>query len=288
MPVKLPLISVIIPTYKRKKYLRQVLKDLADQTEKQFEVIVASQGEGKITLPIGVKGSVYYLKKPSITKAKNLAISKARAEVILVLDDDLRLPKDLIAGHLARHKRGWNLAAGPALEKKQFVIKRGGKSFGKFSVFGELNTDYRTVVNPTAVTAVPGGNLSFKKDCWEAADGYDENFKGNSINEDSDFCLRLTKECGKILFDPKLLVTHLRAGGGSRAFGSTVSAAWYEDLFYNHLYFYLKHWPKYLLPFFFAYRMRQVFTCIVKYGKFRLAYLKAPLRGYMRAYRQSR
>lgn len=171
------------------------------------------------------------------------------------------------------------------MEKEQFIIKRGGESFGEFSIVGELNTDYRKIKNPVLVTAVPGGNLSFKKECWEKIGGYDENFIGNCINEDSDFCIRLSNAFGKILFSPDLAVNHLRAPQGSRAFGNTKSAKWYEHLFYNHLYFYLKHWPKIYLPFFFLYRMRQVYTCIVRYGRLRVSYVLAPLIGYTRAFK---
>ncbi|MFH1896284.1 MAG: glycosyltransferase [bacterium] len=279
-------ISVIIPTYKRQKYLAQLLGDLSRQTFKDFEVVVVDQGNSTPALPAGRRRGVEWinLDKPSIVKAKNLGISRAKGGIILVLDDDLRLPKDLVEKHVGAHKkRGVVAVAGPALEKDVFIIKRGGKTFGEFSLLGELNTDYRRVENPTLVTAVPGGNLSFKKSHWRAIGGYDEKFAGNCINEDSDFCLRLTRQFGKILFDPALAVTHLRAEGGSRAFGSAQSAKWYEDMFYNHLHFYLKHWPKTLLPLFFMYRMRQVYTCVARYGKFKLNYARAPLKGYQRA-----
>ena len=293
--MKKPLISVIIPTYKREKYVKQVLADLAAQTDKRFEVIVVTQGglSGSrlaSTLARTINVKTYHRKEPSIVKAKNLGILKARADIILVLDDDLRLPKDLIGKYLELYSPQnpytpltSTAIAGPALEEDKYIIKRGAKTFGEFSIFGELNTNYRLVKKPTLVTAVPGGNLSFKKKCWEKIGGYDEDFVGNCINEDSDFCLRLSKACGKILFDPNLAVTHLRAGGGSRSFGDSHSAQWYQDLFYNHQYFFRKHWPKCLLPLFFVYRLRQVYTCVIKYGKLRLEYIKAPIKGYYKA-----
>jgi glycosyltransferase involved in cell wall biosynthesis len=299
-----PFLSVVIPTYQRESYLKQVLHDLSRQTQRDFEVIVVDQNDSRLEFtsePACRRGREkpprcrqLKFSPPSIVKAKNYGISKAKGNIILILDDDLRLPKDLIERYLSY----WSdpsysyfpAIAGPALEEDKFIIKRGGSSFGEFSIFGELNTDYRSVRKTIKVAAVPGGNLSFKKKVWERVGGYDENFRGNCINEDSDFCLRISKKFGKITFDPALTVTHLRAEGGSRAFsarggsalgeGSATSAQWYEDLFFNHLYFYLKHWPKCLLPLFFLYRMRQVYTCVAKYGGFRKDYVLAPIRGY--------
>jgi glycosyltransferase involved in cell wall biosynthesis len=284
--MKNPFISVVVPTYRRRKYLKRVLEDLAAQSFKDFEVIVVDQSDQPIEKTRGVRCLAY--SPPSIVRAKNYGISKAGGKVILVLDDDIRVPKDTLAKYAEHYRPNRShetySVAGPALEKERHIIKRGGHSFGEFSIFGELNTDYRlNLKGLSRVTAVPGLNLSFRKSCWEVIGGYDENFKGNCVNEDSDFCLRLTKKFGKIVFDPEISVKHLRAEGGSRAFGNIQSAQWYQDLFYNHLYFYLKHWPRWTLPLFFAYRMRQVYTCIFKYGKLRPKFVIAPLKGYLKA-----
>lgn len=274
-------ISVVIPSYQRPEAVKKTVRQLKAQTVwEQVEVIVAGQ---QYPLDFALDSGVIFFNLPeaSVTKAKNVAIRKAQGEVILVLDDDLEFGPELVDQHLAHYQELTVVAVGGKVIEPETARKAGlfPAAFGHFNFFGEPNTNSEDVMSPMAVEVTPGGNLSFRKEEWEKIGGYDENFSGNAVNEDNDFCLRLAKTYGKIIFDPLIIVHHQRLEGGTRGFGDVID--WYEQLFANHLYFFLKHFPKWRLPFFFIYRCHQMLACL-KYGRFARRSWLAPVRGYLR------
>ncbi len=98
-----PLVSVIIPTLNRYKYLDDVLKDLEKQDYKNFEVIVCDQSEP-------VDESFYKNRKLDIKLikqeekalwlARNRSIKESKGDYILLFDDDSRVESDWITNHL--------------------------------------------------------------------------------------------------------------------------------------------------------------------------------------------
>ncbi|MFD0762122.1 glycosyltransferase family 2 protein [Lutibacter aestuarii] len=89
---QLPLVSVIIPTYNREKYLLQALNSVANQTYTNLEIIVVDDGSDinyaeKICEKI--KNCKYYYKRNGgLSSARNYGVSKAKGEYIAFLDDD--------------------------------------------------------------------------------------------------------------------------------------------------------------------------------------------------------
>ncbi len=290
----LPFLSVIIPTYKRGKCLLNTLQNLLVQDYPSFEIIVADQTEHYdselwcrlVKLQKDVKITYLRLAQPSVTKAKNIAIAKAQGELILILDDDLSFGPDLLASHARRYQQvGVDGVGGRIVEHTVPKKHLFSASFGQFNFVGEPNTDSTGVTQFTKVAVTPGGNLSFSKQVWERIGGFDENFVANALNEDSDFCLRMVRVGYKLWFDPVISVSHQRAPqGGTRAFGDRLN--WFEQLFANNLYFFLKHYPFWKLPFFFIYRVRQEIACIFKYGHFSPRAIITPTRGYWLGWRR--
>jgi len=89
-----PLVSVIIPTYKRAHTLKYVLEGLKGQTYRNFEVVVVFKAAGDSTeevlkeygkdLPI----KTIMQKDGFITDAYNLGLKEANGQIIAFLDDD--------------------------------------------------------------------------------------------------------------------------------------------------------------------------------------------------------
>ncbi|MDP2873746.1 MAG: glycosyltransferase [bacterium] len=279
-----PTISVVVPSFQRPEALQSTVRQLKVQTVgEQMEVIVAGQQyPTDFALDSGV--TFFNLPEASVTKAKNAAIRKARGSIILVLDDDLAFGPELVARHLAYYQDQTVAAVGGKVSEPESARKAGlfPAAFGHFNFFGEANTDSEEVKYPIVVEVTPGGNLSFRKEMWEKIGGYDENFSGNAVNEDNDFCLRIVRAGGHIICDPQISVCHQRLEGGTRGFGDVVD--WYEQIFANHLYFFLKHFPKWRLPFFFVYRWRQELACL-KYGRFSWRSWWAPMKGYWKGFK---
>ena len=90
-----PFISICIPAYKRTHYLRRLLQSIADQTFKDFEVILSDDSNDNsvelIAAEFGDQFTIqYYHNKPSLgTPANwNYAISKASGQWIKLMHDD--------------------------------------------------------------------------------------------------------------------------------------------------------------------------------------------------------
>ncbi|MBD3250624.1 MAG: glycosyltransferase [Candidatus Pacebacteria bacterium] len=107
-----PFFSIVIPALNEEKYLPPLLNDLANQTFQDFEVIVV---DGKSDDQTVVKAkrfsskinlSVFNSQKRNVGAQRNLGAQKARAEWIIFMDADNRLPDYFLQGvkyQLERH-----------------------------------------------------------------------------------------------------------------------------------------------------------------------------------------
>jgi len=98
-----PLISVIIPTLNRYKFLKEVLVDLEKQSYKNFEVVVIDQSNPfqedfytKYNLDI----NLVFQEEKALWKARNTGILLAKSDYVLFCEDDIRFDADWILNHL--------------------------------------------------------------------------------------------------------------------------------------------------------------------------------------------
>ena len=94
-----PRVSVLIPVYNCAPWIAAAIESVLAQTYQDFEIIVADDGSTDQTVQIVQRyPRVQYLFQPhsGISAARNLALSKARGELIAFLDaDDLWAPNKL-------------------------------------------------------------------------------------------------------------------------------------------------------------------------------------------------
>lgn len=106
-------ISAIVPTRNRADLLPMVLDALRTQSlaRSQFEVIVVDDGSTDNTQKVLKKFAddlplrVFRQNHAGIAAAKNLGIFASRSPVLLFLDDDDVADHDLLAAHVATHRR---------------------------------------------------------------------------------------------------------------------------------------------------------------------------------------
>ncbi|MET0591513.1 MAG: glycosyltransferase family A protein, partial [Polyangiaceae bacterium] len=107
-----PELSVVVATYNRANLLRELLADLEKQSlpPHAFEVVIVDDGSKSPVKPAlaGEKTSyalrVIEQSNAGPAAARHHGISEARADVILIVDDDMRLPETLLEEHLRRHR----------------------------------------------------------------------------------------------------------------------------------------------------------------------------------------
>jgi glycosyltransferase involved in cell wall biosynthesis len=98
-----PFISVVIPTLNRYEYLKDVLKDLENQTYKNFEVIIVDQTDDfNAAFYEGwhLDLKFWFQEEKALWKARNEAIQSAKGAYILLYDDDSLVANDWIYEHL--------------------------------------------------------------------------------------------------------------------------------------------------------------------------------------------
>jgi glycosyltransferase involved in cell wall biosynthesis len=115
-----PQLSVVVATYNRANLLLELAHDLAKQTlsPASFEVVVVDDGsqtsarsilDGHKT-PFALR--VIEQANAGPAAARDRGIAAARGEIILIVDDDMRLPSVLLEEHLARHREGYSVVLG--------------------------------------------------------------------------------------------------------------------------------------------------------------------------------
>jgi GT2 family glycosyltransferase len=217
----LPAIGVIIPTYRRYAYLRDVLTDLAAQTIAPAEVVVVDQTEPRFreehlfdssmsSLPL----QVVRIAERGTCVSRNTGLSLVKSPIVLLLDDDLRFGPDLIRDHLrVLTETGAAAVHGavvsPAGDLAGHPVHNPNWDAG-WSLMASPSVSYRT-----PCIGVASGNLSIKRDALMQVRGFDERFNSGA-GDDFDLGLRLFRAGIFVVFDPAPVVTHLRAQSGGR------------------------------------------------------------------------
>ena len=173
--------------------------------------------------------------------------------------------KGLISAHAANYSDfslagvcGRVITAGRKIEPN---FKKVGKIYPWGLVAGGFSSKIRQEIGN-----VIGCNVSWRKGILEKVGGFDENFIGNALREESDLALRIKKRGWKIVFDPKAELTHVRAPtGGCRKNEDRIK--WYRDFFRNETYFFLKHIKHYWFFVFWLMRWQYFVRCMFGFGR---------------------
>ena len=269
---KKPLVSIIIPTYNRGQCLVDTLESLLLQDYPRFEIIVVDQStkefpeKNKYLKDHQNEILYFHLDKPSTPAAKNFGVQKSRGEIILFVDDDVLASKRLISAHIENYTDPWIggvsgrvVTPGQALELKHSHV-------GTISPWGTVSGGFSSLIRQP-VYNVLGCNCSWRKRAFEQVEGggFDTNFIGNALREETDLALRIQKLKWKIIFDPLAELTHVRAvSGGCR---KDNRLGWYHDFFHNETYFFLKHKSRIWFPLFWLIRWQYFVRCMFGFGR---------------------
>lgn len=192
--------DVIIPTIGRKKYLYDVLTDLAQQTHLPEKVIIVEQNSLETSIseldyltteswPFAIKH--IFTHQAGACNARNLALAEVESEWVFLNDDDNRLDKDLI-----------------------------GKVFSKAMQYGAevITTVYLQPqelqhYNRIHQSGIFGSGNSFVKKTALEKVRFDKALEFG-YGEDTDFGLQLRNQGQDIIFFPDLKIIHLKAPMG--------------------------------------------------------------------------
>jgi glycosyltransferase involved in cell wall biosynthesis len=198
-------ISIVIPTFNRRDFLKTTLNAFKNQTFFDFEVIVADDGSTDgtaemiktLVLPFPVKHS--WQKNAGRSAARNMGAISAPSKIILFVDDHNIPDKHLIEEHLAYHLK---------FKPDKLGAVRGHMVFIDDPQAAPANAKplpFMTRINLRLGEQDPlrfhTGNVSVVKEAFLKIGGFDEKIKEYGF-EDQEFGYRLKKAGYQIKFNP--------------------------------------------------------------------------------------
>ena len=210
--------SLVVPTFRKLALLEETLATLEGEPAERFEVVVASDGS-----PDGTNEFLRGYRPPyplvpvlldhnvGRAAARNAAIERTSHEIVIFLDDDMRVEPGFVDAHLAFH------AAGPPGDRRAGVgdvneraevrstpIGRYMATRGAHKILDQAPLPWRYFTS---------NNSSVRRADLVAVGGFDARYRAYGF-EDTDLGLRLERERGvRFGFVPAARSTHLELYG---------------------------------------------------------------------------
>jgi len=205
-------VSVVIATYNREALIAALLEELGKQTfpKDRFEVVVVDDGSKVAPLPKLLSLSLPYRLQAvrqanaGAAAARDHGISRAQGSVVIVIDDDMRVPVDFIAHHYAYHRTGAHVVVLGRMRPDENL-----KSMPIFERFHALMLEkmverFKQGQKPRGVDLFTG-NVSFRRDDYLRVGGFDRSL-GHS--EDTELGIRLEKIGADFVFGDDAYTIH--------------------------------------------------------------------------------
>lgn len=198
-------ISLIMCSIERTKEPDRLISSLVDQTYMNFELIVVDQNTDNrlesIVDKYRNKFAIRLLRsKPGLSRARNVALSHIKGDIIGFPDDDCWYPATLLEG-VARHfesfKECKGLSVGRADNQNSNVIGGRAKKLNRYNLWGHVSS-YRLFISRSIIDLVGG---------FDETLGVGAGTLWGS-GEDTDYVLRSMSICGNWIYDPSLRVFH--------------------------------------------------------------------------------
>ena len=230
-------ISCIIPTLGRGRILCDTIEMLLTQSYPAHEIIVVDQTAEPDAETRGALENWHQQKKirwlhqtePNASKARNVGALAATGDVVLFLDDDIRVKTDFLATYAETFERTGALAvSGQVLEGDGATVDElPPKAFDPEFGWLYFRKNYSKECETTFMISC---NAAIRRDIFLNLGGMDENYERGAWREETDFSMRFIREGFKFRYNPKCSIYHLGAkmvrGGGARSWWQE-SPFWY-------------------------------------------------------------
>ena len=205
-------ISIIIPTRRKNQILRRCLNSLSKQTYSPscYEIILVSKRKIKINQP-GIKIKIITISpKINHAEARNMAVKKARGEIIAFCDDDCILPQNWLSTASAYFtQKRVDLIGGPIIPPKErfFSCRLGAYLSGSKFAVGPSAPRWRKAYPEQKANAfnLILANTFMRKNCFMAVGGFDAR---QVPCEENLLYYKLQQKGYKLLYTPKITCLH--------------------------------------------------------------------------------
>ncbi|MEO6176116.1 MAG: glycosyltransferase family A protein [Flavobacterium circumlabens] len=184
------LVSVIIPCYNDHVYIQEAIDSVNNQTYQNIEIVIIDDGSRRETKEFLKKIqqenlTILYQENAGPSSARNNGIRHAKGDFILTLDADDYFDATFVEKAMFVFNQESNVG----------LVTCNGYIFNENGVVDEIISEEgdagHFLFNNSAI-----GNSLFRKKCWAAIGGFDENMKKGY--EDWDFHVSLIKANWKI------------------------------------------------------------------------------------------
>jgi len=218
-------ISVCIPTYGREEILLDTISLFLEQRPSAEEILIVDQTLQHDTYTYQrleqwqEAGDIRWIRLdiPSQPAALNVGLKQAAQPFVLFLDDDIRIAAGFLKAHFEAFdsEDTWAVAGQVLQPEEQELIDY--IHHAQTGLLADFDFPFRSSKKCLIQNAM-SGNLCVRRERALAIGGFDENFVPPvAYRFDNEFCKRLCHVGGKILFEPKARIYHLRAQrGGTR------------------------------------------------------------------------
>lgn len=205
-----PRASVIIATRDRPDTLPDAVASALANDYPAFDVTVVDQSAGDACemalAPMRGDSRLRYIRSATTgaSSGRNAGIRATTGEILLITDDDTRVPVDWIARHVATYQRHQDVAAVAGALVPAFDPSPG-------MIPSYLPTASRLVRTAHPVTVVYGGNLSLRRSALERTGLFDELLGPGTrfcLQEDTDIVWRLLRAGYALQVDKESEVPH--------------------------------------------------------------------------------
>jgi N-acetylglucosaminyl-diphospho-decaprenol L-rhamnosyltransferase len=250
-------LSIVVLNYNTREHLRACLGSLGRPEQAEVFVVDNASTDGSAEMVESDYPWVTLIRAPrngGYARGNNLALRRARGEVVMLLNPDTLLPPaaiETLVHKLAEHPEAG--IVGPKLlrpdDSMHLACRRSfptppvafyrlaglSRLFPRSRVFGQYNLTYADPDQPMEVDAVCGACLVIRRVVVDRIGLLDERFF--MYGEDLDWCLRARQAGWVVRYEPEVVVKHQHgAASRKRALRTTFHFFRAMDLFYRKHY----------------------------------------------------
>ena len=215
------LISIIVSTYNREDALAAVLRSLARQSERDFEVLVADDGSGTATarvvtdwaarMPVPLRHIWHPDRGFRLAEIRNRAIRASAGTYCVFLDGDCITRSEFVAAHRRLAEPGWFVTGNRILLSREltervlrvglepeqwrlanWLAERAQRHVNRFAPLLDLPLGVLRRLRARRWRGARGSNMAFWRADLDKVDGFDAAYSGWG-REDSDIFIRMIR-----------------------------------------------------------------------------------------------
>jgi O-antigen biosynthesis protein len=215
-----PMVDVVIPVHGRSNLVLRLVDSLCGQARLGQIVLVddASPDQDRVVLET-IKEAKYYrnVSNQGFIQSVNRGVRKTESEYVLILNSDTEAYHNHCLEYMAEDLDDGAAIVGALLlypkddPYRAERIQHAGVYFDTSGfpqhIMANWPKDTPSANVKRVVPAVTGACLMTTRKWWEKLGGFDSKL-GNGVFEDCDYCIRVRKLGGEVIYDPRAVLTH--------------------------------------------------------------------------------